>query len=116
MLAALQATQVSSVVTVVSLSPLPLHLQQDGHALAARQAIQVSSAATVVSLSLQQLLQLALSAATSPLTAICLSSALSAAQRSNKILIDQTETLIEAVSYGDSLFCFCCKILCSSVI
>ena len=103
-LAARQVTQVSSVATVASLSPLPQQLV--GHALAARQAILVSSAATVVSLSLQQLLQLALSAATSPLTAICLSSALSAAQRSNKILSFRTETLMEAVSSETASFVF----------
>ena len=89
--------------TVASLSPLPQQLV--GHALAARQAILVSSAATVVSLSLQQLLQLALSAATSPLTAICLSSALSAAQRSNNIIRSASDQF-RGCLFGGSLFCY----------
>ena len=99
--AARAATQVSSAAIAVSLSPLPQ--QQVGHAPAVRQATQVSSAVTADSLSLQQLLRLALSAATSPLTAICLSSALSADQRSNKIHRFLIKSIMEAAFRG-SLF------------
>ncbi len=101
-LAARLATPVSSAAIADSLSRLLQ--QQVGHALAARQATQVSSAVTADSLSLQQLLQLALSAASSPLTALCLSSALSAAQRSNKILWFYNKSIPEAVSMRQPLF------------
>ena len=104
-LAARQATQASSAATAVSLSRLLQ--QQAGHALVVRQATQVSSAATAVSLSRQQLLQLALSAAGSLQMAICLSSALSAAQRLNKIRNDSyINPDSEAVSRRDSLFVY----------
>ena len=108
-LAARQATQVSSAAIADSLSPL-LQLQA-GHAPAARQAIQVSSAAIAAHLLLQQLLQLALSAAGSPLMAICLSSALSVVLRSNKNYGFFNKSTMGAVSSEAASFSLSCPFL-----